>query len=171
MSRFAVESRCECQARLSAILDEKHHVVQGTARQFALSFGNGGTVACTAPLMSANAPNNTATIDITVFIDPATKNNLVNATRVDATVNNFNQPTFSTFTLTTPVGPTSDLVLTKTHTPDPVTAGTDFTYTITGPDGFEWVSADVATVTDLQPGTYIVKVEAAEGYVLTGDVE
>ena len=46
-----------------------------------------------------------------------------------------------------------------------------FTYTITGPDGFEWVSADVATVTDLQPGTYIVKVEAAEGYVLTGDVE
>ena len=46
-----------------------------------------------------------------------------------------------------------------------------FTYTITGPDGFEWVSADVATVTDLAPGTYIVKVEAAEGYVLTGDVE
>jgi hypothetical protein len=33
MSRFAVESRCECQARLSAILDEKHHVVQGTARR------------------------------------------------------------------------------------------------------------------------------------------
>ncbi len=31
MSRFAVESRCECQARLSAVLDEKHHVLQGVA--------------------------------------------------------------------------------------------------------------------------------------------
>jgi hypothetical protein len=44
-----------------------------------------------------------------------------------------------------------------------------FTYTITGPNGFEWVSADVDTVTGLEPGEYTVTVEAAEGYVLTGD--
>lgn len=31
MSRFAAESRCECQARLSAILDEHHHVLEGAA--------------------------------------------------------------------------------------------------------------------------------------------
>ena len=43
-----------------------------------------------------------------------------------------------------------------------------FTYTITGPNGFKWVSDDVATVTDLEPGTYEVTVEAAPGYVLTG---
>lgn len=43
-----------------------------------------------------------------------------------------------------------------------------FTYTITGPNGFTWVSADVATVTDLEPGTYEVTVEAAPGYILTG---
>lgn len=118
--------------------------------------GNGGTVACTAPLMSANAPNNTATIDITVFIDPATKNNLVNATRVDATVNNFNQPTFSTFTLTTPVGPTSDLVLTKTHTPDPVTAGTDFTYTITLTNNGQ-STAQMVSLTDNLPVFQTIK--------------
>lgn len=33
MNRFAVESRCECQARLNAILDEKHHVIEATARR------------------------------------------------------------------------------------------------------------------------------------------
>jgi uncharacterized repeat protein (TIGR01451 family) len=106
--------------------------------------GNGGTLQCTAPLMSANAPNNSATIDVTVFIDPATKNDLVNQTRVDATLNNFNRPTFSTFTLTTPVGPTSDLALTKTHAPDPVIAGTEFEYTVTvtnnGPSTAQMVS-------------------------------
>ena len=33
MPRFAAESRCECQANLSAILDEKHHVIEGAARR------------------------------------------------------------------------------------------------------------------------------------------
>lgn len=31
MSQFSVQSRCECQAILTATLDEKHHVVAGTA--------------------------------------------------------------------------------------------------------------------------------------------
>ncbi len=31
MSRYAVESRCECQAHLSAILDEQRHVLEGAA--------------------------------------------------------------------------------------------------------------------------------------------
>jgi uncharacterized repeat protein (TIGR01451 family) len=106
--------------------------------------GNGGLLQCTAPLMSANAPNNTATIDVTVFIDPATRANLVNNARVDATINNFNQPTAATTTLTTPVAPTSDLALTKTHAPDPVIAGTEFEYTVTltnnGPSAAQTVS-------------------------------
>ncbi len=92
--------------------------------------GNGGSVVCTAPLLSANAPNNTAAIDVTVFIDPATKANLVDTAIFDATINNFNRPVSGTATLTTPVAPTSDLALTKTHTNSagvvggPVTAGT-----------------------------------------------
>jgi len=31
MSHYSVQSRCECQATLLATLDEKHHVVTGTA--------------------------------------------------------------------------------------------------------------------------------------------
>lgn len=99
--------------------------------------GNGGSLVCTAPLLSANSPNNTAAIDITVFIDPATKASLINTAVVDATLNNFNRPVSGTATLTTPVAPTSDLALTKTHTNaagvlnGPVTAGTTFIYTIT----------------------------------------
>lgn len=92
--------------------------------------GNGGSLACTAPLLSANAPNNTAAIDVTVFIDPATKASLVNTANFDATINNVNRPVSGSTTLTTPVAPTSDLALTKTHTNSagvvggPVTAGT-----------------------------------------------
>ncbi len=97
--------------------------------------GNGGLVQCTAPSMSATPGNNVATIDLTVFIDPSTKASLVNKADVNATVNNFNQPTSATFTLTTPVGPQSDIVATKTHDVEPDTgantAGKSFTYTIT----------------------------------------
>ena len=31
MSRFAADSSCECQARLTAILDDQRHVLQGAA--------------------------------------------------------------------------------------------------------------------------------------------
>jgi hypothetical protein len=33
MPIFAADSRCECQATLTAIVDEKHHVIEGTARR------------------------------------------------------------------------------------------------------------------------------------------
>jgi uncharacterized repeat protein (TIGR01451 family) len=111
---------------------------------------NGGSVVCTAPLLSANAPNNVAAIDITVFIDPATKASLVDVATFDATINNVNRPVSGSTTLTTPVAPTSDLALTKTHTNaagvvgGPVTAGTVFTYTVTltnnGPSAAQMVS-------------------------------
>ncbi|MGE0129547.1 MAG: hypothetical protein AB7U82_15830 [Blastocatellales bacterium] len=119
---------------------------------------NGGQVVCTAPLLSANAPNNTAAIDITVFIDPATKASLVNMATFDATINNFNRPISGSTTLTTPVAPTSDLALTKTHAPDPVIAGTSFDYTITltnnGPSAAQMVSV-VDTLPPFQKVTAI----------------
>ncbi len=46
-----------------------------------------------------------------------------------------------------------------------------FTYTITGPNGFVWVSDTEPTVTGLDAGVYIVSIEAAPGYVLSGDTE
>jgi uncharacterized repeat protein (TIGR01451 family) len=90
---------------------------------------NGGVVTCNAPLLPAGV---TRTIDITVFIDPATKADLVNKADATGISNGFNQVLNApTFTLTTPVGPTSDLVLTKTHTPEPVIAGANVVYTLT----------------------------------------
>ncbi|MFN0112304.1 MAG: hypothetical protein ACKVZH_25870 [Blastocatellia bacterium] len=98
--------------------------------------GNGGSIVCTAPLLAAvDDPNtsvteNRASIDVTVFIDPATKANLVDVATFDATVNNINRPVSGSTTLTTPVAPTSDLALTKTHTNaagvpgGPIVAGT-----------------------------------------------
>lgn len=112
---------------------------------------NGGSIVCNAlGSLSAVAPNNVTAIDVTVFIDPATKADLVNTASVNATTNGVNQPVADTATLTTPVAPTSDLALTKTHTnaagvPNgTVIAGTTFTYTITltnnGPSASQMVS-------------------------------
>lgn len=98
--------------------------------------GNGGQVQCTAPLMSANVPNNRAAFEVTVFIDPSTKADVSNVATVNATINNFNTSTTASATQTNPVGPTSDIVLNKTHTNTSadglsVVAGTEFEYTIT----------------------------------------
>jgi hypothetical protein len=37
MNRFQATSRCECQALLTAILDEKRHVVEGSARHLGVT--------------------------------------------------------------------------------------------------------------------------------------
>lgn len=111
---------------------------------------NGGQLQCTAPSMSALPGLNTATIDITVFVDSASKADLVNRADANATTNGFNQPVSATTVLTTPVAPISDLALTKSLTNaagvvnGPVTVGTTFTYTVTltnnGPSAAQMVS-------------------------------
>ena len=127
--------------------------------------GNGGTLVCTAPSLSANAPNNTAAIDVTVFIDPATKASLVNTATFDATINNFNRPVSGSTTLTTPVAPTSNLALAKTHTnaagvdDGPVTAGTTFTYLITATNNGPSAAQMYNLVDTLPPFQKVTKIE------------
>jgi uncharacterized repeat protein (TIGR01451 family) len=121
--------------------------------------GNGGQLQCTAPLMSATAPNNEATIDIIVFIDPATKVDLVNNASVNATTNNFNQPISSSTTVATSVGPTSDLAVTKTHAPDPVVAGAEFVYTVTLTNNGPSTAQMVELVDNLPPYQSIVSAQ------------
>ncbi len=130
--------------------------------------GNGGSLVCTAPLLAANAPNNFAAIDVTVFIDPATKANLIDVATFDATVNNFNRPVSGSTTLTTPVAATSDLALTKTHTNaagvlgGTVTAGTDFEYQVkitnNGPS-----AAQMVTLVDTLPAFQMLKQRSQPG--------
>lgn len=52
MSRSLISSRCECQASLSAILDEQRHVVAGWARRGRAAGGAGEE---RAPAHSINA--------------------------------------------------------------------------------------------------------------------
>ena len=130
--------------------------------------GNGGSLVCTAPLLAANAPNNVAAIDVTVFIDPATKGNLIDVATFDATINNFNRPVSGSTTLTTPVAATSDLALTKTHTNaagvlgGTVTAGTDFEYQVkitnNGPS-----AAQMVTLVDTLPAFQMLKQRSQPG--------
>jgi uncharacterized repeat protein (TIGR01451 family) len=92
----------------------------------------GSTVTCSAPVLPAPQAGigNTADIDITVKIDPSTKVSLVNDARITGTATGLNTPVGAATQLTTPVQPVSDLVTTKTHMPEPATAGLDIVYTI-----------------------------------------
>ena len=132
--------------------------------------GNGGSVVCTAPLMSANAPNNTAAIDVTVFIDPATKATLVNVATIDATLSNFNRPVSGSTALTTPVAPLSDLTLTKTANPTSVFPGTNVLYTLTVRNNGPSVAAMTNVVDTLPAGQTLVSadVSGAPGFTCSG---
>ncbi|MBX3277222.1 MAG: DUF11 domain-containing protein [Acidobacteria bacterium] len=128
--------------------------------------GNGGQLQCTAQgALSAVAPNNTSAIDVTVFIDPATKANLVNTATISGTMNGFNGPIGGSAVLTTPVAATSDLALTKTHT-TPVVAGLEFNYTVTltnnGPSAAQMVSM-VDTLPPFQTVTNISIAQSPNG--------
>ncbi|MDX2033450.1 MAG: hypothetical protein SF339_22430 [Blastocatellia bacterium] len=92
----------------------------------------GNVVTCAAPVLPATQTNigNTAVIDIAVRIDPSTKTALVNNAQITGTATGLNTPVGAATTLTTPVQPVSDLITSKTHTPEPATAGLDVVYTI-----------------------------------------
>jgi uncharacterized repeat protein (TIGR01451 family) len=131
---------------------------------------NGGSVVCTAPLLTATAPNNTAAIDITVFIDAATKASLINTAVVDATLNNFNRPISGSTTLTTPVQPVSDLTLTKTASPDVVFPSTNTNYTLTVKNLGPSVAAMINVVDTLPSGQSLVEADTsgAPGFTCSG---
>jgi len=126
---------------------------------------NGGVVTCNAPLLPTGV---TRTIDIRVAIDPATKESLVNKADATGITSGFNVVINSpTFTLTTPVGPTSDLVLTKTHQPEPVVAGTNVTYTLTLKNNGPSTAAMTQVVDTLPAGQTLAAapdVSAAPGF-------
>jgi len=132
--------------------------------------GLGGVIQCTAPLMSATAPNNVAAIDVTVDIDAATKASLVNKADFNATINNFNQPVSATTTLTTPAQPVSDLALSKTVSPDTVFPSTNTTYALTVKNNGPSVAAMVEVKDNLPAGQSLVEADTsgAPGFGCSG---
>ncbi len=95
-------------------------------------FNTGGAVTCNAPLLPApqTGVGNAAVFDIVVRIDPAARNALVNNSKANGKTNGFNQPVGAATQLTTPLQAVSDLLATKTHTPEPVIAGNNVMYTV-----------------------------------------
>jgi uncharacterized repeat protein (TIGR01451 family) len=133
--------------------------------------GLGGLVQCTAPAMAGAAPNNVATLDVTVDLDPAAKADLVNKADAYATIATLNQADSATTTLTTPVAPVSDLTLTKSHGPDPVHAGGLTTYTLTLRNNGPSVAAMAALTDNLPAGQSLAApadVSAAPGFTCSG---
>ncbi len=132
--------------------------------------GYGGQVQCTAPVMSATAPDNAATIDVVVDIDPATKATITNSVAVNATVSNTTQQSSTTTTLNTPVAPLSDLTLTKTANPTSVFPGTNVLYTLTVRNNGPSVAA-MTTVVDTLPAfqtLFSADVSGAPGFTCSG---
>lgn len=133
--------------------------------------GLGGIVQCTAPAMAGAAPNNVASIDVTVDIDPATKTSLVNKADAQATIATLNQPDSATTSLTTPVAPGSDLTLSKTHAPDPVYAGGFTTYTLTLRNNGPSLAAMVVLTDNMPAGQSLIApadVSGAAGFTCVG---
>jgi uncharacterized repeat protein (TIGR01451 family) len=125
-----------------------------------------GTTTITCPLSLGNGAS--ATVTLVVKVDPSTPAGTITNTAEALSRTADPELGNNTATATTPVveGPppvSADLSVTKTDSPDPVTAGSNLTYTITvtnnGP-----ADADSAQVTDAVPaGTSFVSVTPSQG--------
>ncbi len=132
--------------------------------------GFGGQVQCTAPVLSALAPDNAATIDVVVDIDAATKVQIVNSVAVNATVSNTTQQATTNTTLITPVLPLSDLTLSKTADPTSAFPGTNVLYTLTVRNNGPSVAAMTNVVDTLPAGQTLASadVSGAPGFTCSG---
>ncbi|HEV7767757.1 MAG TPA: ExeM/NucH family extracellular endonuclease [Thermoanaerobaculia bacterium] len=126
--------------------------------------GAGGTVTCTNP----SAGLGSAAFTLVVAVDPsaAAGSVITNTATVESATGDSNGGNNSA-TATTTVEGLADLSVTKVDTPDPVTAGTNLTYTITvnnaGPS-----SATTVSVTDALPtGTTFVSLSSPGGWSCT----
>jgi uncharacterized repeat protein (TIGR01451 family) len=120
-----------------------------------------GPVSCT---LGTLANGGTATITITVHVGSGLSEGfqLVNNGSVAASTTDPNSPNNS-FTATTTVTTSADLAVTKTS-PDPVTAGTDLTYTIGVTNNGPSHTGGAVTLTDPLPaGTSFVSATPSQG--------
>jgi large repetitive protein len=104
-----------------------------------------------------------ATITLVVFVSSAVPDGTVLTNEVSA--GSPNDPNFGNNTAfaTTTVEPVADVAVTKTDNPDPVTAGTDLTYTLTASNGGP-SDAESVTVTDTLPaGEAFVSATPSQG--------
>ncbi len=109
--------------------------------------GTNGTVNCTSPSVAGSA-SAVFTLVVRVPSNVASGTTVTNTVNVTTTTTDSN-PANNSATATTTVGTSSDISLTLTDAPDPVTAGTNLTYTATvsnaGPSDANGVTVTLAT--------------------------
>ena len=127
--------------------------------------GASGTVSCSNPSM----PVGSSVFTLTVAVNSSVANGtvLTNTATASSATTDPNPGNESGVAATTVIGLSAELSLTKTDSPDPVTAGTNLTYTITvnnaGPD-----SASTVSVSDTLPAnTSFVSLSAPAGWSCT----
>ncbi len=123
-----------------------------------------GPVVCT----HASLPVGTSVFTIKVIVDPSTAAGtvLTNTAVVSAATSDPNPGNESAMATTT-VAASADLSVTKVDTPDPVTAGTNLTYTITLNNAGPSDAATVSLADTLPAGTTFVSLSSPGGWSCT----
>lgn len=112
--------------------------------------GAGGTVTCTNPVFAAG----NAVFTLVVAVDASTAAGTVLGNTATATATTADPDTANnSATATTTVAASADLSVTKTDSPDPVTAGNNLTYTITATNAGPSLAATVSISDTLPAGT------------------
>lgn len=125
--------------------------------------GAGGSVICSNLSMAVGA----ATFTLTVLVDEAVGTGTVLSNTVTATVASDPNPSNDSDTATTTVVASADLGVTKTGTPDPVTAGQNLTYTITATNRGPSAAANASVTDTLPAGTTFESLSSPGGWSCT----
>ncbi|HEX2645508.1 MAG TPA: ExeM/NucH family extracellular endonuclease, partial [Thermoanaerobaculia bacterium] len=126
--------------------------------------GAGGTVSCSNPSFAVG----NAAFTLTVAVAPSVAAGTVLSNTATVTSDTGEtSPGNETATATTTVAASADLSVTKVDTPDPVTAGTNLTYTITVNNAGPSDAATVSLADTLPAGTTFVSLSPAGGWSCT----
>jgi uncharacterized repeat protein (TIGR01451 family) len=126
--------------------------------------GSGGTVSCTNPSFGVTVDFFT----IVVNVDPSVAaGTVLSNTATMASTTSDPSPGNESDTATTTVATSADLQVTKTDSPDPVTAGTNLTYTITVTNAGPSNASTVALADTTPAGTTFVSLSSPGGWSCT----
>jgi len=128
----------------------------------------GGTVTWNLGTVTPTDPP--ATLQITVFVHPDATSPLVNNASVTSTTSDPNTAN-NLATWTVALNAVAGLTLTKTDSPDPVTAGNNLTYTLTVGNGGPSTAQDVVVTDTLPAGTTLVSAVGGTGSTVCAEVQ
>jgi uncharacterized repeat protein (TIGR01451 family) len=125
--------------------------------------GSGGMVSCSIASLAVTS----AAFTLTVSVDPAVTAGTVLSNTANVTTTTADDMSDNSATETTTVAVSAGLSITKVDSPDPVTAGTNLTYTITVTNAGPSNAASVSLSDTLPAGTTFVSLSSPAGWSCT----